>query len=162
MDKHSFQTTVLRGGGDWLNMHFIQVPVSIVEEMIALKVKRVLGELNGAPFRLSLISDGEGGRKLMVGTSLRKAANTFEGSQVRVVLWPDPDPDRIDLPEEFEIVLEQDEEAARKYYALTPGKQRSLAYYASSAKQINTRIKRAIELANKLKNNSLYINKNNS
>lgn len=157
-EKHTFETTVLRGG-DWLSMHFVQVPMDLVKQFVDSGVKRVLGEVNGAPFRLALISDGEGGRKLMIGTPLRKAAKTFEGGNVTVTIWPDPDPDRIDLPDEFAIMLEQDEEAAAKFYALTPGKQRSLAYYAASAKQVDTRIKRAIELAHKLKHNALYAQK---
>ncbi len=158
-NRHDFHTTVLRSGGDWLNMHYIQVPVAVVQDLVGKGVKRVLGELNGVPFRLALISDGEGGRRIMVGTPLRKAAKTFEGGQVVVSMWPDPDPDRIDLPEEFQIVLEQDEEAAEKFYAMTPGRQRSLAYYAASAKQVDTRIKRAIELAHKLKTNEFYSDK---
>ncbi len=109
-DKHTFQTTLLRGG-DWLNMHFIEVPFAVEDALVSKGVKRVLGELNDASFRLCLLSDGEGGRRIMVGTTLRKAAKTFEGGQVQATLWPDPDPDRIDLPEEFEIVLEQVEEA---------------------------------------------------
>jgi hypothetical protein len=157
-NKHTFKTTILRSS-DWLSMHFVQVPLDLAKHFVELGVKRVLGEVNGAPFRLALISDVEGGKKLVIGSHLLKAAKAFEGGQVSITIWPDPDPDRIDLPDEFAIMLEQDEEVAAKFYALKPRKQEELAYCIGSAKHVDTRIKRAVELVHKLKHNTLYAKK---
>jgi hypothetical protein len=42
---------------------------------------------------------------------------------------------------------------------MTVGMQRSLAYYVSSVKNTDSRIKRALELAYKMKTETLYIQK---
>jgi uncharacterized protein YdeI (YjbR/CyaY-like superfamily) len=54
------------------------------------------------------------------------------------------------------VALEQDEEAAARFYAMTRGRQRSLASYVTSAKREETRVKRAVELAHKLRTRTLY------
>ena len=46
--------------------------------------------------------------------------------------------------------------AAARFASLTPGRQRSLAYYVDSAKRDATRIRRALDLAHKLKTHTLY------
>ena len=78
------------------------------------------------------------------------------GGTVTVVLQPDPDPDSIDLGEELTVVLEQDEQAAARFDSMSPGRRRSLAYYVTSAKRVDTRIRRALDLAHKLKTRTLH------
>ena len=39
---------------------------------------------------------------------------------------------------------------------MTPGRQRGLAYYITSAKTTDTRLKRALEIAHKLRTHTLY------
>ena len=68
---------------------------------------------------------------------------------------PDPTPQAVELGEELTEVLAQEPEAAARFYAMTPGRQRSLAHYVLSAKRVDTRIKRALELAYKIKTNTL-------
>jgi hypothetical protein len=55
--------------------------------------------------------------------------------------------------------MEQDEEAGKIFFGMTVGMQRSLAHYVSSVKNTDSRIKRALELAYKMKTETLYIQK---
>ena len=64
-------------------------------------------------------------------------------------------PDKIDLCEELKAVLEQDLEAAARFCEFTPGRQRGLAYYVNSAKRVETRVRRALEVVHKLKSRTL-------
>lgn len=156
--EHSFSGILVRQKGG-LAGHFISIPQEIASVFTEQKVKRTIGTLNGVGFRLSPLSDGSGGRYLAIGNQLRKSARIVEGSSVHVKIKPDPNPDFIDLCEEFAAVLELDEEAGKIYFNFTKGMQRSLAYYANSAKQSETRIKRALDLAHKFKTGQLYFQK---
>jgi uncharacterized protein YdeI (YjbR/CyaY-like superfamily) len=55
------------------------------------------------------------------------------------------------LPEEFQEVLNQDDWGKRLFEALLPGQKRGYIYYVRSAKSVDTRIKRAFEIIEKLK-----------
>lgn len=145
-----------RGG---LAGHYLSVPVDIALAFAGEKVKRTIGTINGIGFNLALLSDGQGGKYLAVGGPLCRAARIVENSLVGVQIQPDPNPDFIELCEEMLAVLELDEEAGRIFFGFTKGMQRSLAYYANSAKQVETRIKRALELAHKMKTGQLHSQK---
>ena len=92
----------------------------------------------------------------MFGKSFLRTAGALPGDMVVVELWPDPDPEHVELPEELTEVLAQDEAAARLFHALTAGRRRSLAYHVSSAKRPETRIRRSLELAKRLRNGTLF------
>ena len=57
------------------------------------------------------------------------------------------------MPEEMAEVLAQDEEGNRLFHALSPGKQRTLLYYAGQPKTSDTRLKRAVVFVEHLKAN---------
>jgi uncharacterized protein YdeI (YjbR/CyaY-like superfamily) len=67
--------------------------------------------------------------------------------------------DLLEIPEELLVCLEQDEEANKLFSDFTKGLQRSLVHYVSSAKSIDTRIKRSLELLTKIKSRSLSVQK---
>jgi uncharacterized protein YdeI (YjbR/CyaY-like superfamily) len=70
---------------------------------------------------------------------------------VRVTLRRDDSPYGMPMPEELAEVLAQDPEGDACFHRLTPGRQRTFLYYVSSARAVDTRIKRAIEVAGKAK-----------
>ena len=92
----------------------------------------------------------------MFGIQIMKELGIVLGDELMISLDPDPDPDFVELGEEFTEVLELDEEAAARFFSFTPGKQRGLATYVNNAKREETRIKRALEIAHKLKTYTLY------
>ena len=153
---HAFVAPVLLDEDAFPRMHYLPVPAPVAEALGAARVRRLVGTLNGHPFRLALQHRRTGERYLLASRALLRAIGAAQGSTVAVELRADPDPDRIDLGEAFEEVLRQDEAAAARFYALTPGRQRSLAHYATSAKRVETQIARALDLARKLRTNTLY------
>ena len=76
----------------------------------------------------------------------------------RVSIRPDEN-DGLELPEEFMEVLNQDEWGEQLFTALLPGRKRSLLYYIRSAKSPDTRIKRSLEIIEKLKSEQLHFQK---
>lgn len=111
---------------------------------------RTKGTMNEAPFSLAIQYRKNGPSFFMVSASLRRAAKIKVGDLVNVS-FTIVDPDKVELPEELEAVLEQDPEGATVWESFTPGVQRSLAHYVFSVKNVESRIKRALFLVDKAK-----------
>jgi hypothetical protein len=150
-----FAAPVLRQG-DGLRIHYLPLPIEVADALRGEGVRRVVVELNGVPFRRAVMQSSDGGPHLVTGLTILREIGAALGDMVTVVLTADPDPDAIDLPEEFEAALAQDPEAARRFAGFTPGMQRSLAYYVTQAKRTETRVKRSLELAHKLRTHTLH------
>ncbi|MCA0427955.1 MAG: DUF1905 domain-containing protein [Bacteroidetes bacterium] len=136
----------------------ITVPAEIVVQLPEKGRLRCKGTVNGASFNLAIQGRKNGAGFLMVGGALRRAAKIKAGMPV-FVEFELVDPDELELPEELLEVLTQDEDASRFFYNLTVAKQRGLAHYVQSVKSTDSRIKRALELARKIKNGELYMQK---
>lgn len=143
--------------GPMYGYHCLVVPPAIAAEMKTRRLRRLIGTFNGVPFNLALQNRaGEAIRYLGLSRQTLRALKARAGDVIAVVCQPDETPDDIALAEELYEVFQLEPEAAARFYALTPGRRRSMAHYVSSAKGIDTRIKRALELAYKLRTNTLY------
>jgi len=125
--------------------HYVPVPEDVARALEG--VERLVGSLDGRRFRRVLHERPDGSPCLKLGVSWLRDAGLNEGDLLEVELAPDPDPDRVELPEELERALDDDPEAAFAWRELTPGKQRTLAYGVARAKRPETRMRRARALA---------------
>ena len=139
--------------------HIVLVPENVATAYKNAGISRVIGTFGQFPFRLALVSDGDGGLFLTLNLSYKRKLKINEGENVFVTIKPDPEPDEYPMAEELNEVFAQDEVASNRFFGMTIGKQRSLASYVTSAKSVDTRIKRALDLAEKLRNNNLYSDK---
>lgn len=156
MSKIQF-TATLESLGD----HHVTV-IYIPEEIMDTKPKfrvRAEGVMNGVTFNLAVQSQKLGFKYFLVSKDLRKKI-IANGQTNIVVIFEWVDADKLDIPEELEAVLNQDDDFKSKFDSFTVGKQRGLVHYITSAKTVDTRIKRSLELAWKVKNNALYSDKN--
>ncbi|MBB5353023.1 hypothetical protein HNR46_003276 [Haloferula luteola] len=140
-------------GQNYLGM---AIPEGIGEAWKAAGVRRLTGTVNGFPVNRGLQWSRECGPCLVFGRQLLAACGLVPGQAAELLLQPDPEPSRIDLPEAFQIVLEQDEEARARWDTFTPGFQRSLVHHVASAKREDTQIRRAVELAEKIRTHQLH------
>ncbi len=141
---------------DGQRYHYVPLPADVATAFEREGVRRVVATVNGTPIRRGILNRADGERYLALGIGFLRDVGAAYGDTVVVELAADPEPDRIDLGEELEAVLEQDEEAAARFYGFTLGNQRSLASYVTSAKRPETRVKRALDLAHKLRTYTLY------
>lgn len=156
---YRFSVAVLGLGNDnpMFTHHAVPVPPAVVAEMKQRKLRRLVGTLNGLPFNLAIQGRaGEEERFLQLSRQTMRALKVRAGDFIAVECGPDEAPDEIVLPEELAEVFEHEPEAAARFHAMTPGKRRGLVHYVSSAKGIDTRINRALELARKLRTHTLY------
>jgi hypothetical protein len=136
----------------------IIIPEEILESLPEAKRYRVKGFINKTPFALAINSLKGGIKYFAMGNPLRKACKIRQGEEVEVSFHL-VDPNIVDLPIELIEVLAQDEEGNKIWQSLTPGLQRSLAYYVQSVKNTDSKIKRSLELMHKAKTKTLFIQK---
>ncbi len=160
MDNFTFITPieVIEQG---MKRHVTFIPDNVVKELEIKANTRLLVTINSQTFRLAAISNGEGQYFIHLGQPLRNETGIKDSLRPHeFTIAIDPNPTDIGLPEELEAALDLDEEAHEVFDSLPAGMQRSLCYYVNSAKRIETRIKRALELAEKLRTRTLYSMKN--
>lgn len=129
--------------------YVVVVPSDAFAEMPQKINLRGKGTMNGAPYSLAIQKMKDGTRYFAANKALQKAAHLQLNVPVNVI-FELSDPDEVELPEELLVVIEQDPEKGKLWFQLTPGRQRSLAHYISSTKNVDLRIKRSLELLHRL------------
>lgn len=154
-DTHTFTAPVeiLEKGMRW---HVVFIPGDVAEDLELSGITRVVGKIGRADYRRAAVSDGNGRYYITLGKDLRQAAGCREGQMIQVSVAIDPNPDYIEVPEELEAALDTDPEALEIWNGFTNGYRRSLVHYVSGAKRTETRIKRALELCEKMKQRGLH------
>ena len=156
MAEHQFEDFLTKQDFGFLNHHYLTIPPEVADDFASRDVRRVIASFNGKEYRRAINGRKDGEKLLILGNSILRDLKLKMGDRVKVILRDDPNPDEIELGEEFEEVLEQDDEAAARWATFTPGKQRGLCYYINSGKRVETRIKRALEIAEKIRTHTLY------
>lgn len=132
----------------------IYLPPNVIAKLPKGRI-RVEGTINNAPFALAVQNLKDGSRYFSIGAPLRRAAKIKLGDKVNV-RFTLIDPDKLDIPEELEAVLEQDKDGKEAWDKLTTGYKRSLIHYITAVKNVDSRIKRAIDLVNRAKTGQLH------
>lgn len=154
--KHEFAAPVLRfveGGMTW---HYIPLPDDIADDLIGNGVRRLIATINDVPFNRAILHRKTGERYIVASRALLKDVGARFGDTVVVDIRPDPNPDDPDIPNELVAALDNDPAASDRFYAMTPGKRRSICHYVTTAKRQETRERRALELAYKLSSYTLH------
>jgi len=132
----------------------IFLPGKIIRQLPAGRI-RVKGTFNNAAFSLAVLHLKDGSRYFSVSAALRRAAKIRVGDPVKVN-FKIVNPDKIDIPEELQAILSQDDDARKAWEKLTTGYRRSLIHYVTSVKNVDSRIKRSLDLLNKAKAGLLH------
>lgn len=133
----------------------VYVPDTIIKGLPSAGRIRTEGTMNGAPFALAIQSFATGERYFAVSARLRKEACIEVGDEV-VVKCSVVDPDALVLPDELQALLDVDDDGRTVWNSLTRGRQRGLVHYIGSAKGIDVRIRRAIDIIERAKRGELY------
>lgn len=139
-----------------MRYHTLPVPDPVADAWKQAGIRRLVGTVNGHPIKRALQNHADGGSFIILGLDTLKEAGLKRGSTALLELTPDPEPDTLDIPEVFTLVLEQDDAARARWETFPLGRRRSLLHYITSAKQEATQIKRAWDLAEKIRTHSLY------
>ncbi len=109
---------------------------------------RIEGEIAEHPFNGALIPSRQG-RHLIVSPEVLRATGLRLGAPVEV-RFNIADQDAVAIPDELQWALDADARAQAAWDALTPGRRRGLAHLVGKPKTLETRQRKAAELADAL------------
>lgn len=134
----------MTGKGGW---SYVEFPHD-VEKLFGKRGNvRVKGTVNGVAVDRALMPTKSGYHIIILGGDIRRAARIKNvGELVKVEVWLDPEPTKLEIPEELAETLEFIPEMKAAWNKLTPGMRRSMCYWVGSAKTAPTKAKRIAEL----------------
>jgi hypothetical protein len=113
---------------------------------------RIIFGINGkGKIYRALMSDGNGDYFILINQEICKQHNLEPEEKVTLQILPDNSEYGVPLPEELAELWAVDEEAYTLFHKLTPGKQRGLIYLIRTPKGAETRIKKAVQISEYLK-----------
>lgn len=136
-----------------LNVHYLEVPSDIIQQLGGkLKIRLLCTINNAVTFQCGLVALGNGNAYISINGKRMKQLKIKAGDEVNVSLIKDESEYGMDVPEELAELLKQDDEGMERFRMLPPGKQRYIIYYVGGVKSSNLRLERALRLIENLKN----------
>lgn len=129
----------------------VPVPDKVSSQMMDDKHRRVKVKFNSTgPYSMALMKAKEYWY-LLINQDIRKKLALEQGSKVAVEIERDQSEYGHDMPEEFQVLLDQDRAGFEYFNSLTPGNQRSLVYIVTKVKSPKSRMKKSLAILHHLK-----------
>lgn len=131
--------------------HLIAVPDEIAENFVIGKsASRIFCSVKGCPEFPCALNPRHGRYVIIASKQLIKKNKLLLDVPFEISIRHDPE-NGLGRPEELDAVLDQDELAFEAYARLNDGHKRGYIYYINQSKSIDSRIKRALEIVEKIK-----------
>ncbi|MBN7813132.1 YdeI/OmpD-associated family protein [Algoriphagus sp. H41] len=131
--------------------YHIPVPDAISSQMMDEKHRRVLVWIkDSGPHHMALMKSKEYWY-LLVNQDLRSKLSLDDAKSIPVRIERDHSEFGHEVPEELQVLLDQDEEGNGYFRQLTPGKQRSLVYIVTTVKNPESRMRKSLAILHHLK-----------
>ncbi len=131
--------------------YHIPIADNISSQMMDENHRRVLVWIKGeGPFHMALMKAKEYWY-ILVNQTLRSRFNLDEKTTFTVKIDRDHSEYGHEMPEELQVLMDQDEEGASYFQSLTPGKQRMMVYTVTKVKNPESRMKKALAIIHHLK-----------
>ena len=149
---HRFTAPMERMAGRFA-WHYVEFPHDVPVLCGKRGEVRVKCVINGVPVDRALMPTKSGVHIIVLGGELRRKAGIKKpGDPVTIELWLDPEPDRIDIPEDLAETLDFMPEVKALWDKLLPGVKRNMCYWVRTGKTAPTRAKRIAELIRRIEN----------
>lgn len=135
-----------------LNSAYIEFPFDVEQEFGTKGQVKVLAYFDGYEYRGSLAKMGHSCHFLGLNQKVREAIGKNPGDTIHVKLQKDEAERILELPEEFEKLLDNETKARDFFKALSYSNQKKFTDWIISAKKIETRDKRIKEAIEMLRN----------
>lgn len=127
-----------------------RVPFDIATAWPVRNGRRVKGTINGFAFRTALVPQKGQAHFMVVNRKMQVGAGANAGDKVRIALEPDLEDKALEMPVEFAQTL-KGAKGLRKYFeSISPSMQRGLTNFVADSKSVETRRKRAGQMAEAL------------
>lgn len=151
MEQIIFQTRLnyFESSALW-GWHFL-VPQRIAELFVNGADRRVVCTINQTVKIHCALMPNKGEWFVLLNKDVQKKINRPLNTIIEILIEKDTSTYGMPMPEVFQEVLDQDPEAEAYFEALTPGKKRSLIYIVGKVKNVDSRIRKSIIIAEHLK-----------
>lgn len=145
-------TTTLSAYNPPYSGFYINIPEEISLFYVSKDIKRFICKINDElEFPCALLVRKNAPRYIMINKTNKKKLKVEAGDELSVILSPDNSKYGLPIPEEMEVLLQQDPEADKLFHTLTPGRQRSLLFMIGKPKSSAIRINKALAICEYLK-----------
>lgn len=146
----SFTTTLEDFHSKLFRYHFL-VSKEIGDQFVEGDNRRIRCSINNnEPYQCALMHI-EGGYYALVNNQMRKKLNIEEGDKINVTIEKDHSEFGHEVPESFQVLMDQDEAGREFFEQLTKGKQRSLIYLVKKVKNIDSQLAKGLAIMHHLK-----------
>lgn len=132
----------------------IILPEELVEPFLERGQKRVKVVASFKEKEVTLhaaIQKIKGMYRMMFGKQHQKKLGVFPSDYFQIQFFEDTTKYGVEMPEEFQAVLESDPEAKEGFKQLTDGRKRAIIYHIKRYKASQTKIDKAIAISEKIK-----------
>ena len=110
--KFKAKLTAIGPGGAWT---ILPIPFNVAEVFGTKARVPVAGTMNGFAFRNSLMPEGNGTHRMMVGKEVQAGAKARAGDVVSVVLKRDDEERTVDVPEELAAAFKKEQAGSKVF-----------------------------------------------
>ena len=129
----------------------LPVPEDIAAQFIDGDNRRVRVHLGGIPVFPAALMKTKEYWFILLNKPNREKLKIAEGDKITMTLEKDLSEYGHEMPEELQVLLDQDEVGSGYFYELTKGKQRSLIYIVTKVKNTNSRLNKSLAIIEHLK-----------
>lgn len=148
--EHAFTTTVNDFRSNLWGHHLV-VSDEIAQPFIEGENRRVICTLNNDHTIQAALMPNKGAWFILLNKEVRDKLGLTTGDEVQVRLIKDESTYGMEMPEELQVLLEQDEMGRQRFESFTPGKQRSLIYIVKKMKRPESRLSKALAIVDYLR-----------
>lgn len=145
-----FVTTLQKFDPKLFGYHF-PIPIDIAKSFIEGMNRRVICHINNQHKMQCALMPSSDAYFILINQNLVKKLNLSINREVSLTLEKDTSEYGHEVPESFQMLLEQDEEGSRFFEQLTPGKKRSLIYLVGKVKNIDSQLNKGLAILDHLK-----------
>lgn len=140
MSQQRFEAVLIRPDepGAWT---YLEIPFD-VEAVFGRKQVPVRGEINGYPYRSSVMRLTDGTYYIVVNRDIRDAIGVTAGDMVQVTMEVDPEERKVDVPEDLNAALDTHALARAAFDKFSYSHQKEYVDWITSAKKPETRQRR--------------------
>ncbi len=131
--------------------YHLPVPEEIAQNFIEGENRRIICTLNGVHKWHAALMKAQDYWFILVNKAIMEKLGLTQNVDVKVELEKDHSTYGLEMPDELQVLFEQDEDAYSYFKNLTMGKQRSLIYIVGKYKSSDSRLRKALAIAHHLK-----------
>lgn len=150
-NEYKYTTLLVKGPRNGVFAHF---PYQSAKIFGTRKTVRVKATFEGKTYEMSLLPHGNGTHWLHVRKEIRQAIGKDEGDMVNICIVPDNSPQKIDIPDYLQWLLEDDPEMMKAFVEQTYSSKKFWVEFIEEPKSDEVKVNRINRMFTYLAENS--------